>query len=92
MEQKNTNRPTEDHSPKNPDPSEQPNSSKDSKRTDERADTQQPNPVTDPQESMEGPVSSFIQGIKHRAERNDDKEQEEHQYKRDHTGGDFINK
>ncbi|HXD79060.1 MAG TPA: hypothetical protein VN616_14685 [Puia sp.] len=53
---------------------------------------EEPNPITDPQESMEGPVSSFIQGIKHRAEKNDDEEQEEHRYKDTHTGGDFINK
>lgn len=54
--------------------------------------TEEPNPITDPQESMEGPVSSVIQAIKHRAEKNDEKEQKEHEYKQSHSGGDFINK
>ncbi|HET6256637.1 MAG TPA: hypothetical protein VFE32_21360 [Puia sp.] len=48
--------------------------------------------ITDPQESMQGPVSSVIQKIKEGAEKNDEKEKEEHGHKKSHTGGDFINK
>ena len=49
------------------------------------------NPITDPQENMEGPVSSLMQKIKDDAEKNDDKEKAKHEQKKNHTGGDFIN-
>lgn len=49
-------------------------------------------PATDPQENMQGPVSSVMQKIKEGAKKNDDKEQEEHEHKKSHTGGDFLNK
>jgi hypothetical protein len=33
--------------------------------------------TTDPQEHMEGPVSSFVQGVKEKAEENDEQSKEE---------------
>ena len=38
---------------------------------------------TDPQENMEGPVSSFVQGIKEDAEKNDEESKEEADKKKD---------
>ncbi|HEY4110803.1 hypothetical protein [Puia sp.] len=47
---------------------------------------------TDPQEHMEGPVSSMMQKAKKGAEHNDNtkKEAEKHEHKKNTTGGDFI--
>ena len=46
-----------------------------------------PNPKTlhtsDPQENMKGPVSSFMQNVKHIAEKNDEESKEEATKKRD---------
>lgn len=86
MEQKKKYQPSKDDPAKMPKKGKKVNPAEDPNRADE------PNPATDPQESMQGPVSSFIQGIKHRAEHNDEKEEEEHKYKQSHSGGDFINK
>ena len=38
---------------------------------------------TDPQENMEGPISSFVQGIKENAEKNDEESKEEADEKKD---------
>ena len=57
----------------------------------------QPDPgtlgTTDPQEHMEGPVSSMMQRAKKGAEKNDNKAKEaaKHEHKQNTTGGDFIN-
>ena len=64
---------------------------KDAKKDDKREKAAQDEAATDPQESMRGPVSSVIQKIKEAAEENDDKESAKHEYKKSHTGGDFIN-
>lgn len=39
--------------------------------------------TTDPQENMRGPVSSFIQGVKHVAEENDKESKQEADQKRE---------
>jgi hypothetical protein len=48
--------------------------------------------TTDPQEHMEGPISSILQKIKEGAEDNDNtaKEKVKHEKKKNKTGGDFI--
>ena len=40
-------------------------------------------PTSDPQENMEGPISSFMQRTKHIAEKNDEQSKEEATKKRD---------
>ena len=39
--------------------------------------------TTDPQEHMEGPISSLMQGVKDKAEKNDDTSKEEADQERD---------
>ena len=53
-----------------------------------------PRGMSDPQEHMKGPVSSFMQKLKDGADHNDntDKERQKHDHKKNATGGDFINK
>ncbi|MEO6613681.1 MAG: hypothetical protein ABIT05_12900 [Chitinophagaceae bacterium] len=59
----------------------------DNKNKDEKKEGLKPDPQTlhktDPQENMEGPVSSFIQGIKDGAEKNDEESKEEADRKKD---------
>ena len=51
------------------------------KSTTGKDEPRQPDPetlhTTDPQEHMRGPVSSFMQGVKHKAEENDEKSKED---------------
>jgi hypothetical protein len=60
------------------------------------AKTGDPDPETtgtaDPQERMEGPISSIMQKIKDGADDNDNTEKEKvkHEHKKNKTGGDFI--
>jgi hypothetical protein len=59
----------------------------DNKKKDEKKEGLKPDPgtlhKTDPQENMEGPVSSVIQGIKEGAEKNDAESKEEADRKKD---------
>ncbi len=53
----------------------------DRKKKEKETGIRQPDPetenTTDPQENMKGPFSSFMQGVKHTAEDNDDDDREE---------------
>ena len=40
---------------------------------------------TDPQDNMEGPISSLVQGVKERVEANDDESKEEADKKKEET-------
>jgi len=63
------------------------NQQDDKKKNPEEKKSLKPDPETlhktDPQENMEGPVSSFIQGIKEGAEKNDVESKEEADRKKD---------
>jgi len=60
---------------------------KDKKKDNPKKDPLQPDPetlhTTDPQEKMEGPVSSFVQNVKKTAEENDSESKEEADKKKD---------
>ncbi len=55
--------------------------SKEKKKSPKEKGEHQPDPektnTTDPQENMEGPISSLMQEIKEQAEENDEKDEEE---------------
>jgi len=57
------------------------------KKKEESGSALKPDPKTlhktDPQENMEGPVSSIVQGIKENAEKNDEESKEEADRKKD---------
>ena len=59
----------------------------DDKKKDEATKKTKPDPetlhTTDPQENMEGPISSFMQRTKHIAEKNDEQSKEDATKKRD---------
>ncbi|MEO7924841.1 MAG: hypothetical protein ABIR30_14250 [Chitinophagaceae bacterium] len=63
------------------------NQSTEDKKKDQEKTTLSPDPetlhTTDPQENMEGPISSAIQGIKENAEKNDKESKEEADRKKD---------